>query len=196
MGKWIVIGGVEVVIIAASFAINPEWASNNFVMLLAFGVAIICVGVVWDQIPRGLRLLQSYNWLDMDASGRYYRDLLVQQGQNDGVKMFDGMSSPNPNQPMESPVAGAFRWVLQQGINEGQIEAWGTPENGSRQERLTHAEDSFEAYKKSPKGDALFLMMNGVYYRGIVVRRSSIRSYVMHIVRHDAQLKRRSKGQN
>ncbi|NVK15027.1 MAG: hypothetical protein HWE35_12735 [Rhodobacteraceae bacterium] len=106
--------------------------------------------------------------------------------------MFDSMSSPHPNISSYDPVASAFRWIVQEAVNEGLIEVWGVPENGSRRERIVQAEDSTAAYRKSREGDALFLMMGGVYYRDLLIKRSTIKSYVEHVREHDAELKRRA----
>ena len=52
-------------------------------------------------------------------------------------------------------------------------------------------EDDANAYRKSREGDAFFLMQNGVYYRDLQIKRSTIKSYVEHVRDHDADLKRR-----
>lgn len=132
-------------------------------------------------------------WLGLEDGGRYYRDLLSGFGMAEGVKMFDSMSSPNPEQPTSSPVASAFRWCVQEAINEGKMEVRGVPENGSERERLTEVDDSVAAYRKSREGDVLFLMMDGVYYRDLQIKKTTIKSYVEYVRSHDAALDTRPK---
>jgi len=129
-------------------------------------------------------------WSDLEVGGRYYRDLLAGYGMRDGYKMIDSMASPHPEQPTSSPVASAFRWVVQEAVNEGKMEVWGVPENGSRAEMLTSVDDDATGYRKFREGDPLFFMMDGVYYRDLLIKRSTIKSYAEHVRSHDAELKR------
>ncbi len=165
----------------------PDWVNGNIHIWLPMAFGLLLVMTCWDNWPRLLQVNQRFRWADLESGGRYYRDLLSGMGMKQGVQMFDSMSSPHPEQPTSSPVASAFRWIVQEAINEGKMEVWGIPENGSAQ-RISHVEDDMDAYRKSREGDAMFLMMDGVYYRDLQIKRSTIKSYVEHVRRHDAFL--------
>ncbi|OUS22316.1 hypothetical protein A9Q95_04810 [Rhodobacterales bacterium 59_46_T64] len=133
--------------------------------------------------------------VNLEVGGRLYRDLLSGYGMADGVKLFDSMASPHPHQPTASPVANAFRGIVEEAINEGMMEVWGIPENGSKREQITHVEDDMGAHRKSLDEGQFFLMMDGAYYRDLRIKRSTIKSYVEHVRRHDAELYSQSKAE-
>lgn len=163
-------------------------------LLLWFSGILVAYLVIVEVRPYIRSALSGRAWLGLEEGGRYYRDLLVESGMNEGVKIFDSMSSPHPDQPTSSHVASAFRWIVQEAINEGRMEVVGTPENGSKSERLACVDDDATAYRKSREGESFFLMMNGVYYRNIQIKKSTIKSYADHVRAHDANLKKRVKA--
>lgn len=170
------------------------WFIGGFVMLWIGATA----GAPFKQRTEARqslsKKLDKYMWVGLEDGGRHYRDLMAEYGMSEGVRQFDSMSSPHPKQPTSSPVASAFRWVVQEAINEGKMEVWGIPENGSKPERLEKVDDDATAYRKSREGDSFFLMMDGVYYRGLQIKRSTIKSYAEYVRKHDADLKARVKG--
>ena len=168
----------------------PVWMQENALSVFVFSFALLLIFLCYENWPKWLHSSRDWQWADLETGGRYYRDLLVGFGMTDAVKMFDSMASPHPKQPISSPVAGAFRWVVQEAVNENQMEVWGTPENGSKPERLENVDDDANAYRRSREGDSFFLMMDGVYYRDLQIKRSTIKSYAEHVRSHDAELKR------
>lgn len=169
---------------------DPVWGIIWFIA----GFAMLWIGATAGapfkqrSEARHVLLMRSDNstWVGMENGGRYYRDLLSEFGMIDGVKMFDSMASSQPEQPTSSPVASAFRWKVQKTINAGLMDVWGTPENGSKAEKLTEVDDDFNAYRKSREGDSLFLMKDGVYYRDLQIKKSTIKSYAEHVRNHDS----------
>lgn len=170
----------------------PVWMQANALAVFIFSFALLLVFLCYENWPNWLQSSRDWQWADLELGGRYYRDLLAKYGMIDGVKSFDSMASPHPNQPTLNPVASAFRWIVQEAINEGRMEVWGVPENGTSPERLVSVDDDATAYRRSREGDSMFLMMDGVYYRDLQIKRSTIKSYVEYVRRHDAELKRRS----
>lgn len=164
----------------------PTWMQENALAVFALSFALLLVFICYENWPKWMQAANSIRWVSLESGGRYYRDLLSEYGMTDGVRMFDSMSSPHPSQPTSSPVASAFRWVVQEAINESRMEVWGVPENGSKPEKLVSVDDDASAYRKSREGDPFFLMMNGVYYRDLQIKRSTIKSYVEHVRRVDA----------
>ncbi|WP_353344875.1 hypothetical protein [Litorivita sp. NS0012-18] len=72
-------------------------------------------------------------------------------------------------------------------MNEGKMELWGVPENGSTPERLLKIDDDITAYQKSLSSGEFFFTMNGVNYRNLRIKRSSIKSYVDHVRRRGTE---------
>lgn len=107
--------------------------------------------------------------------------------------MLDSMASPHPVRVVDNTLADAFRFYLVEGIDAGQIEVWGVPKNGSVERRINQADTHHEAFSDQGGGGDLPVMMDGVYYHKLRIRRSSLRSYVDHIEKHDAELLRRAK---
>ena len=173
----------------------PDFVTQNPHYVIAIFAIPLFLLMTLDHLPSGFVRLQAWRWLGLEDGGRYYRDLLSTMGETDGVRMFDSMASPHPSQPSKRPVASAFRWIVQEAINEGRMEVWGVPENGSKPVRLLKVDDDATAYRKFKEGDSEFLMMEGVYFRDLEIKRSTIKSYAEHVRAHDAELKRRA-GKN
>lgn len=172
----------------------PIWINENVVIWLPAAFFLFLAMICWENWPRWIQATQGFRWVNLETGGRYYRDLITELDMNHQVKMFDSMSSPLPRHPTQYPVASAFRWIVQEAINEGKMEVWGVPENGSRPEKLVNVDDDATAYRQFREGDPLFLMMGGVYYRDLRIKRSTIKSYVEHTWRNEAELEDRKKN--
>ena len=122
---------VEVCLYGFGLWTVPDWLHDNVGIWLPAALSLLIVMACWENWPRWMQLMQKSRWVDLEAGGRYYRDLMSKHGMADGVEMFDSMSSPNPSQPTGNPVASAFRWIVLEAVNDGRMEVWGTPENGS-----------------------------------------------------------------
>lgn len=101
-------------------------------------------------------IAKSANWVNMDQGARYYRDLLVKSGMAETVRMFDKMA--DPVLPDIDGLTFAFRFVVEDGIAEKQMDVWGVPENGSAPEKLTKPDDSVRVDRKRREGDSLCIV--------------------------------------
>lgn len=162
---------------------------NRETLLIWFSGLLVAYLLFVELRPYLRNYREGRAFLGLEDAGRYYRDLLVRHDMNDAVKIFDSMSSPHQDQPTSSPVASAFRWVAQEGVNDGVMEVWGVPENGSKPARLKDVEDDGLAHRRFLEGDPLFLMMDGVYYLDLKVKRSTIETYAKCVMRNDVQKK-------
>ena len=183
--------------LGAEYSMGETWLSENSFWLMMAGMMLGLSWALFDFWPKALNFWHRNTWLDMEAAGRFYRDLCVKNKMSDAVTMFDEMSKHNQGKDPKDSIKGAFRTVAQFGVNEGQMEVWGVPENGSASEKITHADDDMTSYVLARNGDSDCLAMNGVRYRNLKFRRSGIKSYVLHIREHDGELKGRpQEGQN
>lgn len=187
--KLLTVIGVEVCLFAGAFLIDQAWVTRNVPLLLAIGTIIGAVGITWGHWPDVIQFRRDLFWCDMESAGRYHRDLLVEFGMTDGVRMFDSMASPAL--PTQNPVASAYSFIAVQGINEGHLEVWGIPENGSKEERLKEVDVSNASWRQWREGGPLTIQSNGIYYRDLRIKRSTVRSYAEHIREHDAKLMER-----
>jgi hypothetical protein len=190
--KWLTVIGLEVCLFAGPFLIDPAWSKENAPALLAIGALIVVFGITWDHWPEAMQFRRDLLWADMESAGRYHRDILVEFGMLDGVKMFDSMASSAL--PKQDPVASAYSFIAVEGINEGHLEVWGVPENGSKEERLKSVDVSYPSWRQWREGGALSIQSNGIQYRDLRVKKSTIRSYAEYIRQHDASLRDRRSG--
>lgn len=159
-------------------------------------VGLIALGIVFVVYVFSVdlrRYLDVTKWLTTDDAARYFRDLLVRNHMQDGVNMFDTMIS---SARTRNPLVWAFRFYIEQGINDGQLNVWGTPENGYEEvkipPRVKDDSTNYGPHELHSDFDPDFLCVDGVKHRRLRVRKSDIKSYVTHIRKHDAKLKRRS----
>lgn len=180
--------------LGAEHYMGSSWISENSLMLMLIGCSLGLAWAIADFWPRLFSSWSSYIWLDMESGARLYRDLLVKNNMREARQMFDTMADPVLDDV--NGLTFSFRFIVQDGIKEGQMDVWGVPENGSMSEKITDPDDSVQAHRKMREGNPEFIMQDGVYYQDLKIRRSSIKSYVIHVRNHDAQLKRRSQRQD
>jgi hypothetical protein len=120
-----------------------------------------------------LEKIDAEEWINMEAAGRLHRDTLVEFGMTEGVKAFDSLTTTWLQVP--NAVAFAYSYFAAEGINDGVLEV------------------NADTYTKLIDSNEEFLCMDGTYYRQLRVKRSTVKSYVERIRRHDAELKERAK---
>ena len=190
------IGGLFLFLASLIFGLGTEyyvgapWLEQNALWLMFAGCAAGLAWAVFDFWPRAFGWWHRRTWMNLEDGARHYRDLLVRYGMKEAVEMFDSMASPA--RPVLNPITSAFRFIVAEGINNGQMEVWGIPENGATAERLDRVDDHAAAFPDAVQSGDEFLMMSGVRYRDLRIRRSSIKSYVYWIGAHDDELKKRA----
>ena len=182
---------VEIILLGVGLVSFPTIIIENPHWVIAIGTIPILFLLCWDHLPRAFKFFNVSQWLDLECGARFFRDLLVQPNMAEAVKIFDTMSDPVDG--TKNGLTYCFRFYVEDGIKEGQMEVWGVPENGSKAEKLTNPSTTSDEHLKNRERDQDSIKQNGVYYRGLTIRRSSIRSCLELLRKHDAQLEAVSK---
>ncbi|WP_353344873.1 hypothetical protein [Litorivita sp. NS0012-18] len=98
----------ELFLLIVGFLIAPFWIQEHLLIVFVLSAALLMVFLCYENWPKVLQFSRDWQWADLEAGGRYYRDLLSGYGRDRDIRIFDTMSSPIGIRPQPAPWPMAF----------------------------------------------------------------------------------------
>jgi len=177
---------IEVALLGFGLMRFPDFIENNGALLFALGVVVILVILVYDHFPKALQWSKSNFWLDSDAAAKFFRDGIHSDPLQEVGQLFDELASEanRPHWEENGPVYAFKAWLIG-GMNDGTLEVWGVPLNGSEKVKLSPiagAEYQTGALILGPNDNVPHAdeikTFHGEQYNRLIIRKTTLRKLI------------------